>query len=92
MMLSLWDSKLSTGVEHRLMDFVIQGRVDHGEEFHPVVDLFDIILRVPRASILRELHLSLTTLFALRFAQCLNSVRLRRLVLSDLMLGLRDTF
>ena len=64
------------------MDFVIQRRVDHREEFHPVVDLFDIVLRVPRAAILRELHLSLTTLFALRFTQCLNGVRLRRLVFS----------
>jgi len=64
------------------MDFVIHRRVDHSEEFHPVIDLLDIILRVPRASILRELHLSLTTLFALRFPQYLNGVRLRRLVFS----------
>jgi len=74
------------------MDFVIQRRVDHGEEFHPVIDLFDIILCVPRASILRELHLSLTTLFALRFTQGFQGLDARRLILSDLMLGLRDTF
>jgi hypothetical protein len=36
-----------------------------------MVDLFDVVLRMPRASILRELHFSLTALFALRFTQCL---------------------
>ena len=74
------------------MDLVIHRREDHGEEFHPVIDLGDVILRVPRTSILRELHLTLTALFALRFTQCLNGVRLRCLVVTDLMLGLRDTF
>ena len=78
----LWDSKLPTGVEHRLMDFVIQRRVDHREVAHPVIDLGDVILRVPRASILGEFHLTLTALFALRFAQGFNSVRSRGLVFS----------
>ncbi len=54
------------------MDFVIHRRVDHSEEFPPVIDLGDVILRVPRASILRELHFTLTALFALWFAMCLN--------------------
>ena len=66
----LWDSKLSTGCAQRLVNFVIHRRVDHGEEFHPVIDLRDVVLRVPRASILRELHFTLAALFALRFAQC----------------------
>jgi hypothetical protein len=52
----------------------------------------DILLRVPRASILGELHLTLTALLALRFTQGLDSFATRRLILSDLILGLRDTF
>jgi hypothetical protein len=52
----------------------------------------DILLRVPRASILRELHLALTALLALRFTQGLDGFCSRRLILSDLILGLRDTF
>ncbi len=70
----LWDSKLPTDCAQRLVNLVIQGCIDDGEEFHPVIDLGDVILRVPRASILRELHLSLTTLFALRFTQCLQGL------------------
>ncbi|MFN7289115.1 MAG: hypothetical protein ACK5T6_00900, partial [Pirellula sp.] len=44
----------------------------------------DIILRVPRASILGEFHFTLTALFAIRFTQRLNIIRSRRLVLSEL--------
>jgi hypothetical protein len=66
-----------------VVNFVIHRRVDDGEEFHPVIDLCDIILRMPRTSILRELHLALTTLFVLRFTECFQGVRSRRLVLSE---------
>ncbi len=70
----LRDSKLSTDFEQRLVDFVIHRRVDHGEKFYPVVDLSDVILRVPRASIFRELHFSLAALFAPWFTQCFQGL------------------
>ncbi len=64
------------------MDLVIHRRADHGEKFHPVIDLRDVILRVPRAPILRELHLALAALFALRFAECFQGLDARFLVFS----------